>query len=68
MHSERYGVKIVWFVQLFGEAMMLREEVQKVVDEVLNPALRMHGGGVEVVDVDDNEGVVKVRLIGACHG
>ena len=55
--------------QPVGEtAVGLRDEVQKVVDEILNPALGMHGGGVEVVDVDENEGVVTVRMIGACHG
>ena len=46
----------------------MREEVKKVIEELLDPALRLHGGGVELVDVDEAEGVVKVRLLGACHG
>jgi Fe-S cluster biogenesis protein NfuA len=28
----------------------------------------MDGGGVEVVDVDESSGVVRVRLTGACGG
>jgi len=46
----------------------MQDEVKKVVDDVLNPALQFHGGGVELVDVDETEGVVRVRLVGACHG
>jgi len=46
----------------------MQDEVKKVVDEVLNPALQFHGGGVELVDVDEADGVVRVRLVGACHG
>jgi Fe-S cluster biogenesis protein NfuA len=34
--------------------------------ESLRPALRMDGGDVELVGYDDQEGVVHVRLLGAC--
>jgi len=44
-----------------------REEVQKILDEVVAPRLMMHGGGVELVDVT-GDGIVKVKLQGACHG
>jgi len=44
----------------------MREKVKAVLDEV-RPALVADGGGVELVDVDD-QGVVKVRLRGACSG
>jgi Fe-S cluster biogenesis protein NfuA len=43
--------------------------MQEKVEEVLNqirPMLMTDGGNVELVDVDD--GVVKVRLTGACAG
>ena len=43
---------------------MLKEKVEKVIEEI-RPALQADGGGVELVDVTD-EGVVKVRLTGAC--
>jgi len=45
---------------------MLKEEVEKVIKEI-QPSLRADGGDIELVDVD-NEGIVKVRLKGACAG
>jgi Fe-S cluster biogenesis protein NfuA len=44
----------------------MREKVQEVIDKIIQPALAMHGGGVQLMDV--TEGVVKVRLLGACSG
>jgi len=44
----------------------MKEEVQKVLDEI-RPSLQADGGDAELVDVDDN-GVVKVKLVGACAG
>jgi len=43
----------------------LRERVAKSL-ETIRPALQLDGGDVELVDVED--GVVKVKLEGACHG
>ena len=43
----------------------MRLEVEKVLDKI-RPALQADGGDVELVDVE--EGVVKVRLTGACGG
>ena len=43
----------------------MREEVERVLDKV-RPALQADGGDVELVDVDD--GVVRLRLTGACSG
>ncbi len=45
------------------------EELRKRVEETLalvRPALQADGGDVELVDVVD--GVVQLRLKGACHG
>lgn len=44
----------------------MREKVKAILDDV-RPALQADGGDVELVEVDD-EGVVKVRLQGACSG
>ncbi len=41
----------------------MREEVEKVLEEV-RPHLLADGGNVELVDVED--GVVKLKLLGAC--
>jgi len=43
--------------------MDLFDEVQQVIDK-LRPYLQRDGGDVELVDVED--GIVKVRLTGAC--
>jgi len=45
----------------------MKEEVQKVIDEI-RPMLQADGGDVELVDVEDDTGVVKVKLKGACSG
>ncbi len=42
----------------------MKEKVQEVLNKV-RPALRADGGDVELVDVTD-DGIVKVRLTGAC--
>ncbi len=44
----------------------MKETVQKVLDKI-RPNLQADGGDVELVDVSD-DGVVKVKLTGACHG
>jgi len=43
----------------------VRDKVEKALEE-LRPNLQADGGNVELVDVKD--GVVKVRLTGACAG
>ena len=44
---------------------MEKEQVQTVIDKI-RPALQRDGGDVELVEIDN--GVVKVRLQGACAG
>jgi Fe-S cluster biogenesis protein NfuA len=44
----------------------MRQEVQAALD-IVRPQLQADGGDAELVDVTD-EGVVKLRLIGACGG
>jgi Fe-S cluster biogenesis protein NfuA len=45
---------------------MLREKIENALDKV-RPALQADGGDVQFIDIDD-EGVVKVKLTGACGG
>ncbi len=45
----------------------MREKVAEVLEEV-RPGLQSHGGDVELVDVSEDDGVVSVRLTGACAG
>jgi Fe-S cluster biogenesis protein NfuA len=44
----------------------LREKVEESLGTI-RPRLQMDGGDVELVDVDD-DGVVSVKLAGACRG
>ena len=46
--------------------MTLREKVEAALQKV-RPSLQADGGDVQLVDVDD-EGLVKVKLMGACGG
>lgn len=45
---------------------MLRERVEEALNKV-RPSLQADGGDVQLVDVDA-DGVVKVKLTGACGG
>ncbi len=45
----------------------MKEKVKEVIDQV-RPALQADGGDVELVEVDEENGIVKVRLTGACRG
>jgi Fe-S cluster biogenesis protein NfuA len=44
----------------------MKEKVEKALDKI-RPSLQADGGNVELVEVAD-DGVVKVKLTGACHG
>ena len=44
----------------------MKEKVEKALNKI-RPSLQADGGGVELVKVEDN-GVVKVKLTGACVG
>jgi len=48
--------------------MSLRERVEEIVNKEIRPYLIMDGGNIVVVDVDEGEGIVKVKLLGACYG
>ena len=45
----------------------VEDKVEKALKE-LRPQLQADGGDIELADVDEDKGVVKVRLKGACVG
>ncbi len=45
---------------------MNKEQVQKVIEKI-RPSLQADGGDIELVEVTD-DGIVRVRLQGACSG
>ena len=44
----------------------MKEKVQGAIEKI-RPSLQADGGDIELVEVSE-DGVVKVRLTGACHG
>ncbi len=46
---------------------IMKEKVQEALEKV-RPMLQRDGGDVELVDVEEGTGIVKVRLTGACKG
>ncbi|MGC9529472.1 MAG: NifU family protein [Candidatus Bipolaricaulaceae bacterium] len=44
----------------------MENEVRQALEEI-RPSLQADGGDVELVEVSE-DGVVRVRLVGACHG
>ncbi len=45
--------------------MNVRDKIEEVL-ETIRPALRSDGGDVELIDFDVEDGVVQLRLMGAC--
>ena len=43
----------------------IREKIEQVLDSI-RPALRSDGGDVELIDFDEEDGIVQLRLMGAC--
>jgi len=46
---------------------MLRDRVEEALNGI-RPALQADGGDVELVDIDEENGIVTVQLQGACSG
>ena len=46
---------------------MLKDRVEEALDGI-RPALQADGGDVQLVDIDEATGVVRVQLQGACAG
>lgn len=48
-------------------SMTTKEKVEATLDGI-RPALAMHGGNVELIDVCMPDGIVKIRFMGGCKG
>ena len=59
------GMRVVSPHELPTKEERMRDRVESVINRI-RPAVQMDGGDIELVDVTD--GVVKLRLVGSCHG
>ncbi len=46
--------------------MSARERIEEVLESI-RPAIQADGGDVELLDFDEDTGIVEVRLVGACE-
>ena len=46
--------------------MTARDRIEEVLESI-RPAIQADGGDVELIQVDESAGLVKVRLMGACE-
>jgi len=47
--------------------LVMKEKIEEVLENI-RPALRLDGGGIELIDFDESTGVVHVKMQGACVG
>ena len=47
--------------------MSINERVEEALDSI-RPALQADGGDVELVEIDEEKGIVRVQMQGACAG
>jgi len=47
---------------------MTRDEIQRVIDDEINPALETHGGYVLIRDFDKEQKSLKLYMGGGCQG
>ncbi len=45
----------------------MREQVEEAL-EWIRPRLALHKGNIELVDIDEERGIVRVRFLGTCKG
>ena len=47
---------------------MTKNDIQKIIDEDINPGLAMHGGHISIHDFNKEHKSLKLLLGGGCHG
>ena len=46
----------------------LHSRVNVFIEEMINPSLASHGGWIEIDSVDEDKGLVTMKMGGGCHG
>lgn len=44
----------------------VRERIEEILDSI-RPAIRTDGGDIQFLGFDETSGVVRIRMVGACH-
>ena len=47
---------------------MTKNEIEKFIEDEINPALQSHGGFIAVRDFDEDTKNLKIQMGGGCHG
>jgi Fe-S cluster biogenesis protein NfuA len=47
---------------------MIRSDIQKIIDEDINPGLAAHGGYITIHDFVEEHKSLKLTMGGGCHG
>jgi len=47
--------------------MNIKEKIEKIINEDIKPQLQADGGDINLVEVDESKGIVKVALAGQCQ-
>jgi Fe/S biogenesis protein NfuA len=47
---------------------MTRDDIQKTIDEDINPGLAMHGGNISIHEFNESDNSLKIIMGGGCHG
>ena len=62
-----YKYRILKVARTIGNSDIMKEKVQAVLNEI-RVALQQDGGDIELVEVNEDTGIVRVELQGACRG
>ena len=47
---------------------MTRDDIQKIIDDDINPMLESHGGYISIHDFDEEKKSLKLEMGGGCQG
>jgi len=45
----------------------MKKQIEEIISQI-RPMLERDGGSIDLIDVDETNGIVKVKLTGACGG
>lgn len=46
----------------------MREIIEQILDTEIRPILKNDGGDIELVEVNEEQGIISLRFLGVCRG